>query len=95
MILITIITAVAFGFVAYVLGKGLLEDLKEGSLLIPVATTICSVTISYYLWRTGVSVYIAASFVGFFAASVSQCYCKKKAAAKRPSRKRDPKKVNP
>ena len=77
MIVIQTVSSLAFAFVAYLLASVLMDSLKDGNLVKPIAITICSVTISYHLYLTGASLYIVGAFIGFFAQACVSTYHKK------------------
>ena len=64
--LIQVVNVFAFAFMAYVFAGVLRQSLKDSELLKPITMSICSVTISYHLFQSGVWIYVIAAFVGYF-----------------------------
>ena len=82
LIIFKIINAAAFAFVAYLLADVLAKALKSGSILKPVAITLCSITISYHLIMTDGEAYVLGAFIGFFMHTCANAYVKKKSSSK-------------
>jgi predicted branched-subunit amino acid permease len=86
--LIQVVNVFAFAFMAYVFSGVLRQSLKDSELLKPITMSICSVTIAYHLFQSGVSAYIVAAFAGYFLHTCVAGYTRKvKAPTKNRKRK--------
>ena len=90
---VNIVNLFAFAFMSYLVANNLRDFLQGGKLLKPALVTISAITISFHFYKAGVTSYILACFVGFFAHTCMHAY-KKDATTKKP-RKPKSEKVNP
>ena len=94
MIAFYILNGLAFCFVTYILAGVFTDALKNGKMIKPAAITLCSLTITFYLFQTQGQPYILAAFAGYFIHSCQNNFVRKKKPASQKSKGKNPKVVN-
>ena len=94
MIALYILNGLSFCFVTYILAGVFTQALNNGGIVKPIAITLCSLTIAYYLFQTEGQAYILSAFAGYFFHSCQNNFVRKKKSSSEKSKPRKSKVIN-